>query len=246
MSRGDHLDSLYVSSVCFQALHDFAELKIEWVTSLALHLELDSSKKTLKVFQFPSYCRLMTVERSSNILSRLLNDHSARLCEDVTRPDIPTGKFFEEILLTYRLIFGQDERSYNLFKQTVPEFEEEQRGRSTDGISWDYDPLLRTLCGRSCNEGESLQIYKELRNSDTAYYYKPHEFPFFGGRLFELQKLVNEQPAQTVRALLQDRRNVAAWWTIWNPVILIAVAGFTIFLVILQLIFQILQFAMRN
>jgi len=70
MARGDHLDSLYVSSVCFQALHDFAELKIEWVTSLALHLELDSSKKTLKVFQFPSYCRLMTVERSGNVLSR--------------------------------------------------------------------------------------------------------------------------------------------------------------------------------
>lgn len=71
-ARGANSDCLYVDSVCFQALHDFAELKIEWVTSLALHLELDSSKKTLKVFQFPSFCRLMTVERRNNILSRYL------------------------------------------------------------------------------------------------------------------------------------------------------------------------------
>lgn len=66
----DSSESIYVASVCFQALHEFTALKIEWVTSLALHLELDSSSKTLKVFQFPSFCRLMTVERRNNVLSR--------------------------------------------------------------------------------------------------------------------------------------------------------------------------------
>ena len=59
-----------VQSVCFNTLHNLAELKIEWVTSLALHLELDSSKKTLKLFQFPSFCRMMAVERQQNALSR--------------------------------------------------------------------------------------------------------------------------------------------------------------------------------
>jgi hypothetical protein len=59
-----------VKDVCFNTLQGLADLKIEWVTSLALHLEMDSSKKTLKLFQFPSFCRMMFVERESHILSR--------------------------------------------------------------------------------------------------------------------------------------------------------------------------------
>jgi hypothetical protein len=148
---------------------------------------------------------------------RLLNDHGARLCEDVAKPDISTDKYFLEFLLTYRLIFGQDARSRNIFKQVVPTFEEQQRNRSStsssDHLPWDYDPLVRTLCSRSCQEGESATLYEELRSGEIAHYYNPHEFPFFGSRLLELQKLVNEQPPQTVVALLRDRRNLAAWWT---------------------------------
>lgn len=76
-ARPGDLESIYVASVCFQALHEFAELNIEWVTSLSLHLELDSSRKTLKVFQFPSFCRLMTVEKKNNILSRYASCHTS-------------------------------------------------------------------------------------------------------------------------------------------------------------------------
>jgi hypothetical protein len=71
MSSGNRSSEvIMVQSVCFNTLQQIAELKIEWVTSLALHLELDSGKKTLKLFQFPSFCRLMTVKRRNNILSR--------------------------------------------------------------------------------------------------------------------------------------------------------------------------------
>jgi hypothetical protein len=59
-----------VKDVCFNTIQGFAGLKIEWVTSLALHLEMDSSKKTLKLFQFPSFCRMMSVERETHVLSR--------------------------------------------------------------------------------------------------------------------------------------------------------------------------------
>jgi hypothetical protein len=59
-----------VKDVCFHTLQGFAGFKIEWVTSLALHLEMDSSKKTLKLFQFPSFCRMMSVKRETHILSR--------------------------------------------------------------------------------------------------------------------------------------------------------------------------------
>jgi hypothetical protein len=59
-----------VKHVCFDTLQNLAGMNIEWVTSLALHLEMDSSKKTLKLFQFPSFCRMMVVERENHILSR--------------------------------------------------------------------------------------------------------------------------------------------------------------------------------
>jgi hypothetical protein len=59
-----------VKDVCFNTLQGLTDLKIEWVTSLSLHLEMDSSKKTLKLFQFPSFCRMMSVERETHILSR--------------------------------------------------------------------------------------------------------------------------------------------------------------------------------
>jgi hypothetical protein len=59
-----------VKDVCFSTLQGLADFKIEWVTSLALHLEMDSSKKTLKLFQFPSFCKIMSVERDTHILSR--------------------------------------------------------------------------------------------------------------------------------------------------------------------------------
>jgi hypothetical protein len=71
-------DVILVQSVCFQTLQQYAELKIEWVSSLALHLELDSGKKTLKLFQFPSFCRMMSVQKRNGILSRY-----AELCSQV-------------------------------------------------------------------------------------------------------------------------------------------------------------------
>ena len=70
LSSDHSVNYIEAQSVCFRILQDLAELKIEWVASLALHLELDSGKRTLKLFQLPSFCRLMHVERRNNMLSR--------------------------------------------------------------------------------------------------------------------------------------------------------------------------------
>ena len=48
-----------VSHVCFSMLDKVAEVKIEWVNSLSLHLEFDNVRRVLKIFRFPSYCLLM-------------------------------------------------------------------------------------------------------------------------------------------------------------------------------------------
>jgi hypothetical protein len=78
--RGDSSDlpteDIKVQSVCFNTLHSVVGIKIEWVSSLALHLEIDSGKKTLKLFQYPSFCRMMASERKNGLLSRLASSNS--------------------------------------------------------------------------------------------------------------------------------------------------------------------------
>jgi len=48
-----------VSYVCFAMLDKIADVKIEWVNSLCLHLEFDNVRRILKIFRFPSFCMLM-------------------------------------------------------------------------------------------------------------------------------------------------------------------------------------------
>lgn len=63
-------DSIMAQNVCFNTLHGLAGLNIEWVTFLTLHLELDSSKRSIKLFQYPSYCRMMAARKNGHVLSR--------------------------------------------------------------------------------------------------------------------------------------------------------------------------------
>jgi uncharacterized membrane protein YqjE len=240
--RGDSSDlpteDIKVQSVCFNTLHSVVGIKIEWVSSLALHLEIDSGKKTLKLFQYPSFCRMMASERKNGLLSRLINDHAANSCEDVNTPDIPVDKFFEEILLSYRLIFGLDDRSWRSFSR-IKATKEEQQVAGDTGMIW--DPLLYTLCAKSPLSKDAQSIYEEIVASEPAKAYPCAEFPFFGRRLIALQEFVNQHQPQNVRSLLSDRRDVAAWYTLWSNQILVFFATFTIFLMLLSLIFQIWQ-----
>jgi len=108
--------------------------------------------------------------------------------------------------------------------------------------SWFSDPLLYILCGKSCTSDESRHIYNDIGADEPANYYNPQtEFPFFGIRLLELQQFVKQHQPQTVRSLLNDRRDVAAWWTLWNNQLLVFFATFTILIMVLSLFFQIWQ-----
>jgi hypothetical protein len=127
-----------------------------------------------------------------------------------------TEQFFEEILLTYRLIFGQDDRSYKAFSRMVPVWEE-QRGRTSWEMTWAGDPMLLILCGQSAISEEARKIYDEIDANEPANCYDPHtQFPFFGKRLLELQQFIKQHQPQNVRALLNDRRDVASWYILWN------------------------------
>ena len=65
-------EDIKVQSVCFNTLLNVIGIEIEWVSSLALHLELDSGKKTLKLFRNPSFCLMMAAGKKACLLSRLV------------------------------------------------------------------------------------------------------------------------------------------------------------------------------
>jgi len=231
-------EDIKVQSVCFNTLQNVIGIDIEWTSSLALHLELDSGKKTLKLFQNPSFCLMMASAKKACLLSRLINDHAANNCEDVHIPDVPADEYFEEMLLTYRLIFGLDDRSWKAFSRLKTVREEQQISGDT-AIIW--DPLLSTVGAQSATSADARRIYDDLDPTEPAKAYPYAEFPFFGRRLVALQEFVNQHPAQNVRALLNDRRDVAAWYNLISNQVLVFFATFTIFLMILSLIFQVWQ-----
>jgi hypothetical protein len=56
--------------VCYQTLRKVCRIEIEWVDSVAMHLELDGSRRALKIFRFPSFCRIMYRRRQRGLLSQ--------------------------------------------------------------------------------------------------------------------------------------------------------------------------------
>lgn len=70
-------DWIELSLLCFHALNKVANVKIEWVDSLSLHLEFDNKTKVLKVFRLPSLCLLMCCCEKVSPLSQFVpSSHS--------------------------------------------------------------------------------------------------------------------------------------------------------------------------
>ena len=73
LSGNQQNDLIMVQSICFNTLQQISGLNIEWVSSLTLHLELDSERKTLKLFQYPSFCRMMMIDRKGDRKGHILS-----------------------------------------------------------------------------------------------------------------------------------------------------------------------------
>jgi hypothetical protein len=52
-------EQLVVSYLNFQTLSEVAGIRISWVNCISLHLDFDEKSRRLKVFRFPSFCKLM-------------------------------------------------------------------------------------------------------------------------------------------------------------------------------------------
>ena len=73
LSGNQQSEVIMVQSICFNTLQQISGLNIEWVSSLTLHLELDRKRKTLKLFQYPSFCRMMMIDRKGDRKGHILS-----------------------------------------------------------------------------------------------------------------------------------------------------------------------------
>jgi len=217
-------------------LDKVADVKVEWVNSLSLHLEFDNVRRRLKVFRFPSFCRLM-YSQETTLLSRLYIDH-CRYFRDHGLEDTgddQSQEYFREVLLSYRLIFGQDKESWRMFRKKSAKWE--PKWNWSDHQSEDFDPLLLVLCGESYLDPGAKALYEEIDAAELSPYYFPDtDFPFLGRRLLNLQTFVRGRNPHSWKALWYDRRSMAFWWTFWA---VLFIGGGTILLSFLQLAFSV-------
>ena len=115
-------------------------------------------------------------------------------------------QMLREIMLSFRLIFGQDSGSWKAFKKDFAK---------DDLVT---DPLLPIICGQRWNKPSPLEIYTAVdptakRDVDmlSNYYCPDTQFPFFGKRLCELQNYSKRQIPHNWKLLWLDSRNKSNW-----------------------------------
>jgi hypothetical protein len=222
--------------VCYQTLRKVCQIDIEWVDALGLHLEFDSSRRVLKLFRFPSFCKLMYRHRARGLLSQLFDDNERSITGESRADNELTSSFFCEMLLTYRLIFSQDSASHSLF---ASEMHLASKSRKPSLLALpDADPLLLLLCGRSADFPPVAALYESLRADNPQADYMPAAFPWFASRLLAVQGYVKQQHPHDWKTLWHDHRDKTNWWQFWA---VLFIGGSTIILSVLSLTFQIWQ-----
>lgn len=198
-------------------------LNIKWIDSLACHLDLDRDSNTVFLFRYPSFCALNTrVERANDLPKSVIHACAAPYSSGqwATKDDVK--QMLIEILLTYRLLFGQSKLGRQLFRKLKP-FE----GAPEAGI----DNFLMTLCGY-----KRYESIPELRERDI--YDLPRDFPIYRSRLAVLICHLNARKPRSWKELWQDKRDSASWLTFW---VVLIFGGLGILLALLQVMLQIVQ-----
>jgi hypothetical protein len=251
---------LTVSYICFDTLRQVGNLRIEWVNTLNLHLQLDVRERVLRLFRFPSYCWLLYEgdhDTSSSegdghtnncFLSQMFADHNADHKKSLRKgesedQDLAFSEYCREVLLSYRLIFGIDHRSRRAFQSdemTKWRVDVTNDGRS--GCEHKLDPLLQLLCTDSAKSPDLQGVLERLggQETNTSAGYALEQFPFLGQRLADLQRFgVSQKPYDWKAVLWHDRRDARNWWMMWTAWAVLVIGGGTLVLQLLQLVFQI-------
>ncbi|KAH6649418.1 hypothetical protein F5144DRAFT_479266 [Chaetomium tenue] len=237
-ATGDTSEALEVACLNYASLRDIAKINLDWVTDLTSHLDFDATNRRLSVYKFPTFCALSAVAAGGK--------WPAPILEGVEREVYGSNKMHDnhsslhaEVLLSYRLIFGQRRGSRQLAKAAL----RLERKRVAD----EYDELLDPLCAHPYDH-KLRDLPSDLwpvtcRNfkgslQEQSSYSSRDDFPHLGQRLAKLQNFTRRQQPSELWDLWRDRRNPLQWYTFWAVLI---VGGISIVLGVLQAVVGVAQ-----
>lgn len=205
-------------------LSSIGDVTIEWVDSLSCHMEFNSYSSKLFLFRYPSFC-----------LANISADESGHSAKSViyacATPRDSAGQWattddvtqmLQETILSYRLLFGQNKASRQLFQKFKPFENIPEAGRDT---------FLERLCGRK-------RYHSNSNTPERVAYDLTHDFPILRSRLLPLLRHLSEKKPRTWRELWEDKRDSASWLTFWAVLV---IGGMGLILAMLQTILQIVQ-----
>lgn len=235
--------TILVKDVDAHVLTKVCSVRIQWVDSLSCHLELNKQSGTLHVFRYPSFCLSALKEYRSQTRSDRASGGGGgsvlHRCGLVNHSDagVPWGSeedvtaLLAEIVLSYRLLFGQSKRSRAAFRRQRP---------FAKIPPTEHDKILGQLCGRKRpdlflypSDGEVVDLV-ERDEYDLA-----GDFPHLRSRLTRLSAYATSRKPRSIRQLWQDKRDSTAWLAFWSVLIFGSVS---IVLGLTQTVFQILSY----
>jgi hypothetical protein len=135
--------------------------------------------------------------------------------------------YFKEVLISYRVLFGQDKRSRKLFRS------KESSNARFESID---DPILQALCGRK----RASLVADFLATEFEREVFDPKiDFPNLGDRLLRVHNYNANQKPSTWQAILSDRRDSRETFNFFWTVVI--VGGISITLSLVQTVVSILQ-----
>ena len=136
--------------------------------------------------------------------------------------------FLQEVLLSYRLLFGQSKAGRHFYRRSWSSTPTEDNTPSER-----QDPLLPILCGR-----KSISFF--LSGKERTIYRLARDFPMLRCRIASMSKQVASTKPRGWKELWRDKRDSAQWVTFWAVII---IGGFGLFLSLLQVILALVQVA---
>lgn len=210
-----------LTSICGTTIH--------WTDCLASHMELDTLSNTMYLFRYPSFCLAnLAPGNKSNQLKTAIHACAAPYQTGApwaTADEV--SQLLHEIVLSYRLLFGQKKVSRRYFRSIRP-----FNGMPEEG----KDGLLTALCGHK-------QFEAGYEVQDREVYDLSHDFPVLKSRITALSHHLSAKKPRTWKELWHDKRDSASWFTFWAVLIL---GGVGVVLAFIQVILQIVQIASQS
>ena len=188
-------NAINVTEMNAYCLFSYLNVKINWVDTLALHLDYDKSSRTLSLFKYPSLC-VATLETNGALYAFSSPDSSGL---DPRADFVEITEILQETLLSYRLLFGQKQASRKYFRQLA---------ESNPSLFQNPDTFLHQICTTKVFSHPAVP-------QDRFIYFAHRDFPVLGERVEMLEKEIRGTKPKGWKHLVRDRRDTGQYWTFW-------------------------------